>query len=545
MKVPHLIFYFCFLLTGTGVAQTLKPDKNIEQVLQVVDPKNIEAHVRYLADDRLLGRLPGTPGYKMAMDYVVSQFKAAGVEPAGENGSYLQLVRLRKAFTGKEASFALSDKNGKQETLQSGTDFILYPHFENPQVNLAASLAFVGSGISAPELGYDDYAGMNVTGKVVVVRRGAPRSFPSSVAASSMNLNTILNTALQHGAVGVIMASASNQLRELHGVNSVRFPDGKIAAAGSYVSDKIKLLSLFSRRRFNQLLLNAGLDTSQVYASLTAGKPASANLPNQIKVSYQNTYQDFDSYNVIGKITGSDATLKSEYVLHTAHLDHMGISTPVKGDSIYNGAHDNASGVACLLEISKMYAKLKVKPKRSILIALVTGEEMGLLGSSYLAVRPVVPAKNIVANINTDMPTLIAPLLSVVALGAEHSTLYNPVKEAAAYLNLAVEPDPEPEQNRFVRSDQYSFVRQGIPALHIKYGNKTTDGANNLNKTVQQWRATYYHKPQDDSNGIFDFNAGKVYTQLNFLISYQVAQNSSRPAWNPASFFSKNAASDK
>ncbi|QMU28234.1 M28 family peptidase [Adhaeribacter radiodurans] len=546
MKVSgFIIFYFCIILTGTGLAQTFKPNKNVEQALQTIDPKNIEAHIRYLADDRLLGRLPGTSGYQIAMDYVVNQFKTAGVEPAGENGSFLQQVRLRKAFTNKGARFALSDANGKEEALRNGEDFILYPHFENAQVTLQAPLAFVGYGISAPELNYNDYAGLDVKGKVVVIRRGAPRSFPSSVAASSMSLNTILNTALKHGAIGVIISSPSNYLRELNGVNSVRFPDGKIAASGSYVSDKIKLLSLFNRKCFNQLLQNSGLDTSQTYTSLSAGKTASADLPNQIKVSYQNTYQDLDSYNIIGKITGSDAKLKNEYVLHTAHLDHMGISTPVKGDSIYNGAHDNASGVACLLEISKMYTQLKVKPKRSILIALVTGEEMGLLGSSYLAIKPIVPSKNLIANINTDMPTLIAPLLSVVALGAEHSSLYNPVKEAATYLNLAVEADPEPEQNRFVRSDQYSFVRQGIPALHIKYGNKTADGANNLNKIVQQWRETYYHKPQDDINGTFDFNAGKVYTQLNFLISYQVAQNSTRPTWNPDRYFSKNAAVSK
>ena len=542
-----VFFLIAFILNFSGRAYTqeLTLDKKVVKILKKVKPTDLEAHVKFLADDRLQGRLPGTPGYQMAVDYVVDQFKATGVEPAGEANSYLQQVRLRKAFTNKDAIITLTDATGKAEALQNGKDFILYPHFENPIINLQGALVFVGSGISAPELNYDDYAGVDVKNKIVVIRRGAPKSFPGSVAASSMSLTTLLKTALDHGAVGVIIGAPTAQVRELRGVNGVRFPDGKMVPSGSYISDQIKLLSLFNRVRFNQLLQQANLDTTQLFASLQAGKQASAPMPQIVKVAYTNTYQDIISYNVIGKITGSDATLKNEYVVHTAHLDHLGISTPVKEDSVYNGAHDNASGVACLLEISKLYARLKVKPKRSILIALVTGEEMGLLGSSYLAMRPVVPVASIVANINTDMPTLIAPLLSVVALGAEHSSLRNQVQAAATYLHLGVENDPEPEQNRFVRSDQYSFVKQGIPALHIKYGNKTADGANNLNKTVQQWRETYYHKPQDDINGQFDFNAGQVYTQLNFLISYQVAQNVTRPTWNPDSYFSKNPASPK
>jgi Zn-dependent M28 family amino/carboxypeptidase len=213
----------------------------------------------------------------------------------------------------------------------------------------------------------------------------------------------------------------------------------------------------------------------------------------------------------------------------------------VKGDSIYNGAHDNASGVASVLEIARIYSHLPQKPKRSVLLVLQTGEELGLLGSAYFASHPTVAKEKIVADINTDMPTIIAPLLSVVALGAQHSTLAEPTRKAADYLKLEVEADPEPEQNRFIRSDQYSFVVQGIPALHIKYGNKTADGKNDLSKTVQAWRAATYHKPQDDINGTFDFEAGKKYVQLNFLIGYQVAQAAQRPSWNPGDFFGSRA----
>ena len=286
-----------------------------------------------------------------------------------------------------------------------------------------------------------------------------------------------------------------------------------------------------------RLMQTAGLDTAQVFAAIKGGKPASALLKNSVSASVQSAYQDIESYNVVGKFGGADAKLRDEYVVHSAHLDHLGIGAPVKGDSIYNGAHDNASGTACVLEIAKIYSRLKEKPKRSMLFVFVTGEELGLLGSSAFAASPTVPKAEIVADINMDMPTIIAPLLSVVALGGQHSSLLEPVQKATAYLGIALEQDPEPEQNRFIRSDQYSFVTAGIPALHIKYGNKTADGRNNLSEDVQKWRAMTYHKPQDDINGRFDFEAGKKYVQLCFLIGYQVAQNPVRPTWNKGDFF--------
>jgi Zn-dependent M28 family amino/carboxypeptidase len=253
---------------------------------------------------------------------------------------------------------------------------------------------------------------------------------------------------------------------------------------------------------------------------------------------------DIESYNVIGKINGSDPVLKNEYVVHSAHLDHLGISDVVNGDSIYNGAHDNASGVSSLLEIAGIYSRIKDKPKRSILIVMVTAEEMGLLGSAYFAKYPTVDQQAIVANVNTDMPAIIAPLLSVVALGAEHSSLDAQVLKAANYFGLDVESDPEPEQNRFIRSDQYSFVAQGIPALHIKYGNKTADGKNNLDVEVKKWREKYYHMPQDDINGIFDFEAGRKYVQVNFLIGYLVANDTQRPTWKEGDFFGTKFSKD-
>jgi Zn-dependent M28 family amino/carboxypeptidase len=286
------------------------------------------------------------------------------------------------------------------------------------------------------------------------------------------------------------------------------------------------------------LMMQSGKNLETVVNNLKAGKPQSFDLALGITAAYASTWSDFESYNVVGMMPGTDKVLSKEYVVHSAHLDHMGIGRPVNGDSIYNGAHDNASGVSCLVEIARLYRRSGVKPKRSILFVATTGEEMGLVGSSYFAANPTVPQSALVANVNTDMPTVIAPLLSVVPLGAEHSTLMKPVREAAAYLKLDVETDPEPNENRFVRSDQYSFVMNGIPALHIKYGNKTPIPGQALDPVVKIWRAAHYHKPADELNGTFNFTAAKTYVQLNFLISLGVAQNPERPVWNPGDLFS-------
>jgi Zn-dependent M28 family amino/carboxypeptidase len=319
---------------------------------------------------------------------------------------------------------------------------------------------------------------------------------------------------------------------------SVLGAGGKVAAARNFApGTKQQLYASISSAMFHRLLSSATLDTGRVLTALRAGKPISTPLRSSISAAYESRYQDFDSYNVVGKIPGSDKKLRREYVVHSAHLDHLGIGAPVKGDSIYNGAHDNASGVAAVLEIAKIYSQLKAKPKRSMLFVLVTGEELGLLGSAYFAANPTVPKSSIVANMNNDMPTIIAPLLSVVGLGSGHSSLIEPLTKACAYLKIDLEADPEPEQNRFIRSDQYSFVTQGIPALHVKYGNKTADGKNNLTAQVQPWRAATYHKPQDDINGQFDFEAGKKYVQLYFLVGYQVANATARPTWNKGDFF--------
>ncbi|TPG63605.1 M28 family peptidase [Hymenobacter nivis] len=538
-------FSFLLLLAGAlarpAGAQTPAVPAPVAAALQKISADDYKAHVQYLADDRLRGRLPGTPGYQMAVDYVTAQFKKMGVRPAGENGGFTQKVRLRRAFVEPGATLVYQAAGGPAVPLAYGPDATFSPNPGQAQVATEAPLVFAGYGISAPELGYDDYAGLDAKGKIVVLTRQALRQFGDNEQQYFGDVRTKLETAARHGAVGVLLANdkaGALPPAPPKGVVSALDPKGQVVVSRSYAPGSVQVVGALSAAALQQLFAGAPSDTAQTLAALRAGKPASQALPGRLRAAYRSRYQDVDGYNVVGKLEGSDPKLKNEYVVHSAHLDHLGVGAPVNGDSIFNGAHDNATGVAAVLEIARTYGRLPVKPKRSILFVLMTGEEMGLIGSSYFAKLPTVPKAALVADVNTDMPTIIAPLLAVVPLGAQHSSLLQPVEAAAAYLGLAVEADPEPAQHRFIRSDQYSFVVQGVPALHLKYGNKTADGKNNLSEQVQKWRAVTYHKPQDNfAGGTFDWEAGRKYAQLNFLVGYQVAQAAARPTWNKDDFF--------
>jgi hypothetical protein len=543
----HRYYVFIFLVFTAVVSASAQFPETFPSLLATVQPDSIRSHIQYLADDKLLGRYPGTPGYQMAMDYVIANYKKIGVTPAGDDGTYLQKIKFRNATMNPNTTKVLFTKQISSIQFVANKDIVVLPHYENIKSNVNASLVFVGYGISAPEAGYDDYAGLDVKGKIVVIVRGAPDTFEGTIRAHSMSRSTIITTAISKGAVGVIERELNNvaiasmaQTVIGKGLIVPLAKNGKMFQHSSRGGGGMGLnfYGLISLATFNQIVnLNDDVLSDRLLA-MKNGKPASFELEGTISAEYESSYKDFESYNVVGVLKGSDNKLKDEYLVYSAHLDHMGVSTPVKGDSIYNGAHDNASGVACVTEVARLFSK--VKTKRSVIFVMVVGEEMGLLGSSYFATFPTVPKDKIVADVNMDMPTIIAPLLSVVPLGAAHSSLMKEVKAAANYLQLSVEEDPEPDQNRFIRSDQYSFVQQGIPALHIKYGEKTTVPGKKLSDQVKIWRAEIYHHPQDElATGTFDFEAGKKYVQLCFLIGYQVAQGKSRPKWNKHDFFGR------
>lgn len=537
----YFVLLCCFALQQ-ATAQNITISKNVKNAMDRIDTNTIRSHIAYLADDKLKGRLPGTEGYQMAVDYVTDQFKKIGVSPGGDGGSFLQKLVLRKSVVSNASSFAvLKDKNGNMDSLMFAREFTPIAHPVKASTAAEGQLVFAGHGVDVPGV-YSDYAGIDVKGRIVVIIAGAPDGFNSTTTAHLSNLGNKLSTAFAKGAVGVININPNARpdpgARPPVLQSNVALTPDKSAAYSLGFGGELAVAFNGSRHLLSRLLMNSGKNITQLLGDIKNKKQSSFELPYTLSAGYGTTHTDFESYNVVGLIPGSDKQLKNEYVVHSAHLDHLGIGRVVNGDSIYNGAHDNASGVASLLEIARVYVSSGAKPKRSVLIVMVTAEEMGLLGSSYFAANPTVPKGSIVANVNTDMPTVIAPLLSVVPLGAEHSSIMGNVQFAAGYLKLDVEKDPEPNENRFVRSDQYSFVLSGVPALHIKYGNKSNVAGFDLVSFVRQWRPKYYHQAADGMDGIFNFTAAKTYVQLNFLISYSIAQTAQRPSWNKDDIFS-------
>ncbi len=295
------------------------------------------------------------------------------------------------------------------------------------------------------------------------------------------------------------------------------------------------VLSLAASRR---LFEGSPHSVEEVYAAAKAGKLFSFALPIVAKIDSATQWRYARSANVAAKLEGRDPALKNEYLVYTAHLDHLGIGTAVNGDGIYNGALDNASGSAVMLEIAHAFSQMNPRPRRSILFVAVTGEESGLLGSDYFAAHPTVAQDSIIANINTDEDQMLWPLRDVVAYGAEHSTLDSAVRQAAQRLHLVESPDPFPDEVAFIRSDQYSFIRQGIPALMLSPGHKSDDPAIDPAKISKHWEETRYHQPQDDMQqpGL-DFEAAAAYARLAFLCGYLVVQDAQRPQWNSGDFF--------
>lgn len=535
-----LIIITTLLTAGHLEAQNISVSKNIRKAMNNIDTGIIRSHIAWLADDKLKGRLLGAEGYQMAVDYVTEQYRQLGLAPGGDNGTFLQNLVIRKSvLLNSSVNVLLTDFSGNTDTLEFLKDVTPVPHPLKTSAYAKGQIVFAGYGIEIPG-GYSDYKNIDPGGKILVIVSGAPDGLHSTLTAHFSNMGNKINTARKKGAAGIMLINLNPRPGTAPSATiqtNVSMNPGKTEAFGRGFTGNLPVALNSNRAMLSRLFLQSGKKMETVLSQLKQGIPSSFELSLRLSVQYETTHTDFESQNVVAVIPGSDKELKNEYVVHSAHLDHVGIGRAVNGDSIYNGAHDNASGVASLLEIARIYKASGAKPKRSVLIVMVTGEEMGLIGSSYFAANPTVPKGSVVANINTDMPTVIAPLLSIVPLGAEHSSLIKNVEFAAKELGLEIEDDPEPNENRFIRSDQYSFVINGIPALHIKYGTKSNIPGFDLVEFVKKWRAKYYHQSADGMDGIFNFAAAKTYVQLNFLVSYSIAQTNQRPAWNKGDLF--------
>ena len=509
-----------------------------------IQGSQVKQHMSVLAGDELEGRGLGTAGYEGALRYVETAVKSYGLAPAGEAGGFRQRVPLRNSVVVEDKSAMTMRSTAGTKTLVYGKDYLLGADPLREEVALTdAPVAFVGYGVSAPALGYDDYtAGVDVTGKVVAYLSGAPAMLPSNERAYYSSGAVKDAEAIKRGAVGTISFTSPDDPRFRWDVSVATSKQGGYAwvdAQGRPNRGDPALRGSASLNHSGVEALFAGAPKSpaEVFAAAAKSTPQAFDLATRVSITTRSTHQDVESANLVACLEGSDPGLKNEHVVYVAHVDHFGRGVAMNGDAIYNGAHDNASGVAIVLEVARAYAALPARPRRSILFLFVTAEERGLLGSDYFARHPTVPADGIVADFTLDMPFLFHPLLDIVPYGAQHSTLLAPVTRAAQHLGIAIATDPIPEQVLFIRSDHFSFVKQGVPSLFIKSGFQTGDPARDGGAINAAYRRDVYHKPNDDMSQPFDFDAGAAHARLNVLTGWLVAQETARPAWNAGDFF--------
>jgi len=530
------------LLLISAAAQSQLPYPP-QELLNRIRPEGIRANMAFLADDLLEGRGAGTRGYMLAARYVAAQFEEMGLKPAGDNGTYFQNVRLRRIETVPDQCTMAVKRDGKEQTLAFEKDFLANGDALRADTSVTGDVVFVGFGVSAPEFNYDDFAGVDVKGKIVAGLSGAPSRFPSAPRAYYSDGFVKSRIAAAHGAIGVVLLWAGPDAERVPFERLVRFfrePNMHWLDAQGVPNDvvpEIRSFAAVNDQVANKMFEGSPKTLQQALADATASKPQAFPLPVSVTMRQGARFAEVESPNVAALLPGSDPQLKNEYVIYSAHADHLGIGEPIKGDSIYNGAVDNASGTSAVIEIARAFSSLPAPPRRSILFLIVTGEEEGLLGSDYFAHNPTVPMAQIAANLNMDGVSLFYDFRDVVALGGEHSSLSNEIEDVARHMGLQVSPDPMPEEAFFIRSDQYSFVKQGVPAVDISEGFKTVDPNLDGKKIALAWEATRYHTPQDDMQQPLNFEAAAKCTRVNLAVGYEVAQETERPHWNANDFF--------
>jgi Zn-dependent M28 family amino/carboxypeptidase len=506
--------------------------------------ERIKAHVEFLADDLLRGRQPGTAGYEIAAAYVASQFRQMGLVPAGTGGKYFQQVPLRRAWLDENGAGLALQRNGKTHTFRFPDDFYMRPGMTHTVSNVDAEMVFAGYGIEAPELDHNDYMGLDVKGKVVVMLAGQPLNFPSEEGAHFASSRERMRAALAAGAIGLItiytprteLSFAWNRVGSRVGMPAMGWLDdqGNVFAAPAQIRASAMLHFNAAGVLFEGS--EAGLDSLLTLDEAGEVLPKFA-LRGKIKLLQSSTHETISSPNVMAFLPGSDPLLNDEYVVYTAHLDHIGeLHGESQDDRINNGALYNAAGVAVMLETARLFATQQA-PRRSVLFVAVTAEEKGLVGSEYFVRNPPVPAQNMVAAINLDMPLLLYDFGDVIAFGAEHSTLGEAAQTAAAEADIQLTPDPFPEQNIFVRSDHYRFVQQGIPAIYLMTGALARDGKTDTKPIWAGFLKDHYHRTSDDLDLPIDYGAAVRFTLINTRIGEVVANDPERPRWYEGDFF--------
>jgi Zn-dependent M28 family amino/carboxypeptidase len=499
------------------------------------------AHVKFLADDSLEGRDTGSEGLRKAQAYAVEQLQKAGLEPAGSNGFY-QPVHFNQYEVDEAKSSLALVTNGQAKTLSFADDAFIGTRATHASATLSAPLVFVGYGLKIPEKNLDELAGLDLKGKIVVYLAGSPSDIPTALASHYQTAAERWKSLSAAGAIGTvtIMNPASMDMPWSRISVNRNHPSMDLADAEFNETPGLQLGVTFNPASAEQLFAGSGHTFTEIAALGKDRKPLPHfALPVSLKANAIILTKSLESSNIVAKLTGSDPALKNEFVVLSAHIDHIGIGAPINGDRIYNGAMDDGSGSALVMDIA---ASLKAHPEkihRSILFLLVTAEEKGLLGSKYFAAHPTVPPKSIVADVNVDMFLPIVPLKILKIEGIEESDLGT--RAAAIAQSMGIKPiaDPEPLRNAFIRSDQYSFIKKGVPSVKCDVGFELGTPEQ---KIFKDWLTNRYHAPSDDVNQPVDLQAAASYEEFTRRLLLETANTPARPQWKPDSFFRRYAA---
>jgi Zn-dependent M28 family amino/carboxypeptidase len=504
-------------------------------------------HIKVLADDKLEGRDTGSRGEREAQKYAIEQLRNAGAEPAGSNGFYQPVKFVSRQIVEKDCSLTLIRKDTestRREPLTLGEDAIISTRIM-PAPEVEAPLVFVGYGLKVPEKNYDDFAGVDVRGKIVIIFSGSPSEIPGALASHYQTPAERWKVLRAAGALGMVF---------LINPASMDIPWSRIALNRAHPSMELDYpefnetegakLAVYVNPAHAEKFFGGSGHTFEEIAALGKNRqplphfPLAFSLAAKTKVEVTN----IESANLVAKLPGSDPALKNEYVVLSAHLDHIGIGEPINGDRIYNGAMDNGSGSALVLDMAASFKKNPEKLRRSILLVLVTGEEKGLLGSKYFAAHPTVAPQAIAADVNVDMFLPIVPLKVLTVLGLDDSDLGDRAREIAQAQGVKVQPDPEPLRNLFIRSDQYNFIRHGVPSVVMGVA---PEPGSPEQKIFKDWLTQRYHAPSDDVNQPVNLASAAKYEEIVRALLLNIANDGRRPEWKPDSFFRRYAESAK
>ena len=510
------------------------------QEREAISPAALQAHLEFLANDLLEGREAGTRGYDIAALYVAGRFKAIGLEPAGGKG-YLQAVPVRRSLL-VPGSVSLTIGKGPGRKIFTDKDHVAaYPSDVEADQRISAKAVFAGGGIVAPRYLRDDYAGLDVKGKIVVVLGGPPAGLPAEAAAHLGSPSVQATTARKRGALGVLVIYTPALEK--------RFPFARLPAITrqarlSWVDPKVQdrpdsALGFIDETAAAALFEGA----AKSYAIVRQRRPMRGfDLPHLIEFTRRATHSDAASPNVAGLLMGSDPKLREEVIVVTSHLDHVGIGEAVNGDAIYNGALDNASGIATMLEVARVMCASP--PRRSVLFLAVTAEEKGLIGSDYYAHAPTLDRGRIAGVVNIDGVMALYDYTSVIGYGWESSTLSEALLRATRSMGLRITRDPDPSLSVFTRSDHYSFVKQGIPAVFLQMAEGSApDGTPGL-EVNRKWDDAHLHRPSDDLRHPIDYRVFAHFSELFRRFIHEAASMHERPRWYRGDFFGETFAPD-